>query len=240
MTISVAGANTPERVIKMALKDAGLVQEGETPTDEVYSDSLNRLNDLINFEQTQGLKLWLQYDLSIPLVAGQATYTIKSGGDINLTRPSRVLDSGYYLDSNNFRRNIILIDRDTYMLLSNPTGQGAITQYFVDKRLAEMAVTFWLVPDAEAATGTAHVLIQNQAGLVSTISETMQFPPEWFMWLRWALAADLSNGQPDAIMNRCMIFAAGYREALEGWDVEDAPTQFAPDQRVAFQGGSFR
>jgi len=58
--------------------------------------------------------------------------------------------------------------------------------------------------------------------------------------LRWALAADLSTGQPEAIQNRCMLFAEGYRQALEAWDVEDAPTQFTPDQRVAFLGGSFR
>jgi len=240
MTITVAGASTPTRIIKMALKDAGLIQEGQTPTDEVYSDSLNRLNDLVNLEQTQGLKLWLQHDLEIPLVAGQAMYTIKASGNVNLARPTRLLDSGYYLDSNNFRRNIILIDRDTYMLLSNPTGQGPITQYFVDKQLTQMAVTFWLVPDTEAATGKAHILIQNQVANVSTITETMQFPPEWFLWLRWALAMDLSVGQPESIQARCQNFAMAYREALCNWDVEDAPTMFAPDQRIAFQGNSFR
>lgn len=231
-----ANFNTPDRLIRMALKDAGLLQEGDDPSSEVIADCLSRLNDIINFEQTQGLKLWLQYDLTVPLVAGQSTYVIGPGGDINMTKPTRVLDDGYYLDSSNNRRSLILLSREEYMMLSNPTGQGAVTSYFPQKNLANITVILWLVPDSTAATGTVHLLIQQQVTNLVSVTDTMTFPLEWYMFLRWALAADIAVGQPEAVIARCQNYAEGYRKALEDWDVEDASTRFTPDTRA----GGFR
>lgn len=232
--------NTPDRIIRMAMKDAGFLQEGEDPTNEEFADNLNRLNDIINFEQTQGLKLWLQYDLEIPLVAGQAMYSLGPGGDVDMTKPTRILDNGYYLDTSGFRRNLILMSRDEYMRRSNPYSQGAISSYFPDKQQNSLDVTMWLVPDSQAATGTVHVLIQQQVQNLVSLNDEMNFPQEWFMWLRWALASDICTGQPQAVVDRCTAFAEGYRMALEAWDVEDAATIFTPDQRAAYRTGAFR
>jgi len=235
-----ANFGTPDRIIRMALKDAGLIQEGEDPSSEKLADGLDRLNDLINFEQTQGLKLWLQYDLAVPLVAGKGKYTINPTGDIAMTKPTRVLDNGYYLDVNNVRRPLMMMSRDEYTRLSNPTGQGPITSFFVDKQRTSMDVTFWLVPDSQAATGTAHLLIQQQAPNMVSLTDAVSFPIEWFLFARWALAHDLATGQPQAVIDRCQAFAEGYRVALEDWDVEDASTSFAPDQRAVYNTGAFR
>lgn len=232
--------NTPDRLIRMAYKDSGWLQEGEDPNSEMFADALNRLNDLINFEQTRGLKLWLQYDLTVPLVAGQGTYTLGPGGNINMDRPMRVLDSSYYLDANSNRRPIFLIARDDYNRLSNPTGQGAITQFFVQKNRTELSVTFWLIPDTTAAQGTAHLLVQQQVQNIVSVTDDMTLPIEWFLWARWALAADLASGQPQAIIARCQMYSEGYRDALENWDVEDAPTRFVPGSHMGLGGSSFR
>ena len=60
------------------------------------------------------------------------------------------------------------------------------------------------------------------------------------MALRWALADDICTGQPQAIMDRCAGRSRYYKEILEGWDVEDAPTRFTPDQRSMMGGGDFQ
>jgi hypothetical protein len=223
----------------MAMTDAGYLQEGDDPTPEQYANNINRLNDLINFWQTQGLKLWLQFDLNVPLVAGQGTYTIGPGGNVNMTKPMRVLDSSYYLDSNNNRRPLMMISRDEYNKLSNVVQTGQLNSYFVDKQATQLAVSFWLVPDATAALGTAHLLIQQQVANFESIIDTMNFPKEWYLALRWGLADDICTGQPQAIMDRCMAKAAIFRSAVEDWDVEDTSTRFEPDQR-GMSNGRFR
>jgi hypothetical protein len=224
----------------MAMVDAGYLQDGDDPTPEQYANYINRLNDLINFWQTQGLKLWLQSDLSVPLVAGQATYNIGPTGHVVMARPTRVLDDGYYIDTSDVKRPLSLISRGEYLQLSNVTQLGAVNSYFVDKQTTQMAVSLWLVPDSLAATGTVHLLIQQQVANLVSLTDVMNFPTEWFLALRWGLADDICTGQPQAIMDRCQMKAAIYFNALEAWDVEDASTRFTPDSRRYNGSGAFR
>ena len=234
-----ASFNTPDRIIRMAMVDAGYLQDGDDPTPEQYANYLNRLNDLINYWQTQGLKLWLQYDLAVPLVAGQAAYTIGPGGSVPMTKPLRVIQ-GYYLDGSSVKRPLLPLSRDEYTRLSTVTQQGALNSYFVDKQVSVLSVHFWLVPDTVAATGTAQLIVQQQVTNLVSLTDTMNFPQEWFLALRWGLADDICTGQPQAIMDRCAGKAMFYLNALEAWDVEDASTMFQPDQRAAYITGAFR
>ena len=236
--------NIPKSIIDTAMRHAGKLSEGSVPTSEQYAMYMNDLNRLVNLWQTQGLKLWLQTDLSIPLVVGQDgqgdPYTIYSGGDVNMTKPLRA-QQGYYLDSSNVRRPIYPLSWDDWMRLSQTTQQGAISQYFIDKQATSLNVYFWLIPDTVAATGTAHLLLQQQVTNTISLTETMNFPPEWGIALVWGLADEIASGQPQAIMDRCQSRANMYRIVLEDWDVEDAATSFAPDQRTGgYNRGSFQ
>lgn len=234
--------NTPAAIIKDAYQDAGIIQQGDTPDSEMLADGMRRLTDVINFEQTQGLKLWVNVDVAITLVAGTGTYLLgptASGGTVNMTKPLRVVEC-YYLDSTGIRRPLIPLSWRDYTQLSQVNQQGAINSYFVDKQQLLLSVFFWLIPDTTAATGTGHVVLQEQVTGPISLTETMNFPIEWRMFLHWALADELATGQPQAIMDRCQQRAERYREALENWDVEDSSTSFAPDSRGMYWGQRFR
>lgn len=230
---------TAQRVISLAYQDAGLIQDGDEPNSEQYAKALLRVTDLVNMWQTQGLKLWLNYDLSVTLTAGVGTYTMGSTGSIVMTKPLRAIQ-GYYLDANNIRRPLVVLSREEYTRLSTPTQTGQINSYFVDKQQNLLSVSFWLVPDATAATGTAHLIIQQQVTGPVALTSDMGFPIEWYMALRWGLADELATGQPQSIMARCEQKAMAYRQALEDWDVEDASTTFTPDQRTQYVASGFR
>ena len=234
-----AFSNTAYRIIKFAMEDAGLLQEGDEPTSEQYAKYLLRFYDLIAFMQTQGLKLWLQTDQSVTLGAGQASYTMMASGDVNITKPMRVLQ-GYYLDTNSVRRPLVSLSRDEYTRLSITSTQGAINSFFVDKLKDRLTVYFWLVPDTTAATGTAHLLLQRQITSPISLTEDVDFPTECALALRWGLADDICTGQPQTIMDRCAAKAMAYRTILEDWDVEDTGTQLQPDSRSGAESGRFR
>jgi hypothetical protein len=91
-----------------------------------------------------------------------------------------------------------------------------------------------------AATDVLHLVTQYQVTNFTGLTDTINFPNEWFMALRWGLADDISSGQPAAIMQRCMMKAEAYRIALENWDVEDASTMFQPDPNTGRNTGGFR
>lgn len=222
---------SPARVIQFAMKDAGLLQSGDEPNSDQYAEFGQRLLDIINFEQTQGIKLWLQQDYPVTMVAGTSQYIFSPTGNVSLTKPLRVID-GYAQQTSGTSRPIIAISRQEWDMLSNKTQQGAINSYYVDKQQLSLIVNLWLTPDATAALDTLHVVIQNQVTNFQALTETVNFPVEWFMFLRWALADDICSGQPQAIMARCALKCEMYRTALENWDVEDASTTFQIDNRA--------
>lgn len=234
-----ADINNASRLIKLALKDAGRLQAGDTPNSELYADCISRLYDLINTWQTQGLKLWLNFLQSVTLTAGVGTYTLGPGGAIISSKPTRVLE-GWYVPSSGARWPLNPLSWNDYYRLGNVAQQGAVNSYFVDKQQLNLVVKLWQIPDASAALGTAQFLIQRQAVGPSEITEDVAFPLEWYMALRWGLADDLSSGQPQLIMDRCAQKAAMYRQMLEDWDVEDAPTRFAPDAQARPFASRFR
>ncbi len=231
--------NTPAAVITDAYIDAAILKQGQTPSSDQLVLGMRRLTDVINLEQTQGLKLWLNVDTPVPLVAGQGTYTFSPTGDVVMPKPPRAIEA-YYVDVNGIRRPLICLSWDDYIRLSQINQTGQINSFFVNKKQLELSVFFWLIPDATAATGVAHLLLQTQVTNFISVTEEMNFPLEWRSFLHWALAAELATGQPAAVIERCEGKTAQFREMLEGWDVEDASTSFAPDSRSQYYGNRFR
>jgi hypothetical protein len=235
--------NTPYRVIRTAMEDCGLIEDGADPSGEQLAKYMNRLNDLFQSLQVRpGLKLWLNNDLAVQLTQGTNLYTLGTSGTVVMTRPMRIIE-GYFYDINaKTRRPLISLARTDWDTLSVTSTQGSITNYFTDKQQNTLNVYVWLTPDSYSATlgSGVHLIIQQQvAGLVS-LNDSMNFPIEWFNTLHWMLAQEICTGQPQAVIARCNQMAAYWLQILEDWDVEDASTSFAPDQRINQGVGRFR
>lgn len=230
--------NTPSRCIRLAMMDAGMLQQGDDPNSDDYAEFLGRLNDMVNLWQTSGLRLWLNEDLPVTLVAGQNLYPLTQTPNPPF-KQLRVIQA-YFQDQFLIRRPLIPLSRDEYTRLSQVVQPGQLNSYFVDKQQTVLNVFFWLTPDANAALGTAHLIIQNQVTNAINLGEQIEFPIEWFMALRWGLADELATGQPLEIQQKCAQKAGYYKELLDSWDVEDASTVFQPDQRATQNVGGFR
>lgn len=233
--------NTPEYIITEALVDACVIQRGITPDSDQLASGMNRLNDMFGVWQTQGLKLWLDTDIEIPLVVGQELYTVGPGGDVDMVKPLRV-KQGYYIEQSSTSRRPLdpPLSRQEYKMLSNPLETGQPQQYYVDKQQNTLNIYIWQVPDAQAVLGEAHFIIAQTVTKVISLTEVVNFPEEWGMALRWGLAWDLCSGQPESVQKRCKDNAMMYKEMLEGWDVEDADTRFEIDERMSLHSGDFR
>ncbi len=226
--------NTPGVIIADAMEAAGLLAEGASPTSDQQARYLRKLRDLVRWEQTQGLKLFLNQDIAVPVVAGKAQYLLGPAGDVAFSdKPLRVIQA-YYLNSDGIRRPLVSLSWDDYLRLSQVSQTGAVNSYFVDKQSTQLKVTLWPVPDSQTATGAVHLLVQSAVTAPIDLTTTTSFPAEWRMFLVWALADQLATGQPQAIMDRCAQRAEAYRQTLEDWDVEDTMTQFQPDSRMLY------
>ena len=233
-------------VLQDGYYDAGLIQEGDDLNSEQLVSGMRRLNKLVNYLQTKGLKLWVQEDYSLQapiLQTGVSQYTFGPTGTIVMTKPRRVVE-GYFTEfvGNNLqgvRRPLIPMSRNEWDTLATVTTQGTVTGYFVDKQQANLIVNLWMVPNATEALGQCHLILDEQIGNFTLMTDTMNFPPEWSLALEWGFADQVSIGQPTAIIAQCKMNAAKYITELEDWDVEDPSTVFQPDTRNRFVGRRF-
>lgn len=238
--MSGSTSNTSYGIINDAMVDAGYLQEGSEANSEQLATYMRRLCDIINLWQTQGLKLFLQELVNVPLVVGQVQYVLGPAGPaVTMNKPQRVLQA-YVTDTTNIRRPLTVLSRDEFTRLSQITGNnGTISSYFTDKQAEVLNVNFWNPPDVTEVNNTATVLVQVMANNPINLEADTLFPQEWRIALRWGLADDICTGQPQAIMDRCMQRALAYRQMLEDWDVEDAPTSFGMDSRFYQGSGRF-
>lgn len=234
MTAMTAGA-----LLTKAYRDAQKLPRGAALSADQLSDGIDIMNDLINLWQTQGLKLFLTEEITIPLVVGQQMYSMRPAGDVAMTKPLEIISATYW-DSSSNSRPLLKISREEWTRLSNRTQQGTVNQYFYDPQYDRLNLYLWMVPDTTAATGTVHAVLRKQAANVTISSDSPQFPPEWAIALRWGVADELTSGMPETVQMRCQQRAQAYRQALEDWDVETAETYFQPDPRVATGSQNFR
>lgn len=238
--MATSTSNTAYGIINDAMVDAGYLQEGSEANSEQLATNLRRLCDIIDLWQTQGLKLFLQEVVILPLLIGKMKYSLGPGGDVEMDKPLRVLQGAILTAVQSVRRPLVCLSRDEFFRLSQVTGiNGAINSYMVDKQANLLYVSLWNPPDLLETTNTCELLMQVQATNPINLETTTAFPQEWRIALRWGLADDICTGQPQAIMDRCAQRAVAYRSMLEDWDVEDASTEFAVDSRMNQGMGRF-
>lgn len=235
-----AASNTVYGIICDAMVDAGLLGEGDDPNSEQLASNMRRLCDIVNLWQTQGIKLFLQEELTVDMVAGQGTYTI-TPPSATITPPTKHLRilQGRVSDANGVTRPIREISWQEWNVLSH-TNQGSVSGYKVEKLTNQLNVRLWNIPDSTEAANSLIFLVHKQITNPINLLENMAFPQEWRIALRWGLADDIATGQPQAIMDRCAERAQLYKSQLEDWDVEDASTSFAVAFPPGYDGGSFR
>lgn len=232
---------TATGICTRAYQDAGKLAAGGSLSSVQLAEGIDRLNDIINLRQTNGLRLWLETETTVTLTAGKQMYTFMPGGDVSVTRPLRIKQAAYWDAYSNVRPLTPCLSREEWTRLSSRTIQAAVSQYFYEKLYDRLNLYLWNIPDTTAATGTVKVVLQNQAGNVTLAADSPHFPIEWTLYLRWALAEDLATGMPQEVVARAERMAAKYLEDLNGWDVEgEAETFFQPDMRTFARPGAFR
>jgi hypothetical protein len=103
-------------------------------------------NLLLGRWSSQGVNLWCVDLQSVPLIAGQATYSVPSNTIVMLDAYVVQTSGGTSIN-----RLILPISRSEYASYPNPQQRGFPTTYWFD-RLLSPQVTLWPVPDGTQAS----------------------------------------------------------------------------------------
>jgi hypothetical protein len=163
----------------------------------------------------QGVNLWAVDLVTVPLVAGQTTYSVDANTVMILDAYLGITNSGPEID-----RIIMPISRTEYASYPNKSQQGFTTVYWFD-RLLSPTITLWPVPDGNSAQVLKYYRVRQIQDSNFTSGQNVEIPYLWLEAFAYGLAARLA-----------VIFAPDKVQILK--PMADESYQIAADQNVEY------
>lgn len=184
---------TARNIIKRALQKNGVLTKSENPSGDEASDALETLNDLIGSWSNDSLLIYARLSESFPLVSGQASYTIGSGGDFDTARPLQILTA--FTRIGNIDYDIDIISDVDFDEISQKNISSSIPDVMFYQSSSPLGnITIYPVP----TTGSLHIRSEKQLSEFTTLDTDLELPAGWDRALIYNLALELASeyGQP--------------------------------------------
>jgi hypothetical protein len=237
-----------DTVILLALRKLGILEIGDTPDTAATDNASLSLNLLIKQLSTEGLKLWKNTELVIPLVQGTTNYMLGSASSALMwdaidpsktaitDRPLKAIQAFYRNVSTSpvIDTPVMLISKQEYLTLGSKFTQGTANSIFYDIKALFGVLWVYLTPDLASQTNLQlHMVAQMPLNDLNNPGDIPDFPNEWMNCLVWNLADQLAieYGVPMNYRTEIATRAQMYKSQLTDWDVEAASTFFQPDYR---------
>jgi hypothetical protein len=236
-----------DQIISLALRKLGVLEIGDVPSPDTIANAAMSLNLLIKQLSTEGLRLWKNSELVIPLTSGQTSYTLGGSSStlmydtqaptVAITdRPLKVIQGFYrnlqttpYIDT-----PVMVVSKQEYNILGSKYSTGTANTIFYDVKKLNGLLYVYLTPDANAQTNIQlHIVVQLPLDDLGSALDVPDFPNEWMNCLVWNLADQLAleYGVPMNSRQEIGQRAGAYKALLSDWDVESSSTFFSPDFR---------
>ena len=172
-------------IITGALRDIGILDAIEIPSDEDAAVGLTYLNDLLEAWSNEGLTVYTQSQNSLTLT-GAASYTVGSGGTFNTTRPIFPESAFYSLSGVDYHVQIINLEQ--YNSIPYKAATGGIPEVIAFNTAVPLS-TMYAYP--VVSTGTLTLVSQNPLTSLAGYTTVLAYPNGYNRALRLSLAVEL-------------------------------------------------
>lgn len=166
----------------LALRKLFVVEGHEVPADEDAARALENTRMLLRTWAVNGIRLWLNEQQSVTLVAGQASYTLDP-------RTLEVFDA--YRSQGNTDSPMRILTREEYNSLPNKTVTGQPYALWPDRRYNSTVITVYPVPQT-GTTDTLSLGTKRQILDPVSLGENVEMPPEWSEAIVYNLAVRMA------------------------------------------------
>ena len=195
---------TPQALITLALKSAGILGVGQTALAEDNTDTFDVLNAMIG---QWNRKRWLIYnliDVSLP-TTGAESYSVGPNGDFNVPRVDR-LEAAFFRQ---FVQNVpgqnevdypleILQSREDYNDIALKQLVSWPTYIFFDSGYPMGNVFPWPIP--QVGNFELHLTLKNTLASFSTLTQAVNLPPEYIEAIWTNLTVRVCAIYPGAVL----------------------------------------
>ena len=184
---TTAYSTNRDEIIKRALRLIGAISQGETPTVLQVSEAATALNSLVKAWAADGMPLWAITEKTLPLVSGQAVYSISN------PKPLKVLQAWNHNISSNVDVPMRIITQAEYNILGNKTSSGNPIQVYYDPRRNSGEMHLFPVPSTtEQSANIIHYVCQIPFEDFNSATDEPDFPQEWYDAITYGLATRLA------------------------------------------------
>lgn len=184
---------TANDILLQALKMAGVLGIGQSANAEDINDSFHIMQGMLAQWQR---KRWLVWNLTTvsKVSTGAQSYTVGAGQNYNITRPDKI-ESAFIRQLNNGTSNQvdyvldIIESREDYnrIILKNLVSLPFCI--FYDSAYPYGRIYPWPVPTASIYE--IHITVKTQFDSLTSLSQTINMPPEYIAAIEWNLAQRL-------------------------------------------------
>lgn len=180
---------TAGALIRQALALTNAVGVDQTLTADELSDCLSVLNDIYEDLSNQNLAVLSTPNQTFSTVAGQAVYTIGTGGNWNTVRPVRINDPAY-CTYQGVDFPVRSWSQEEYNLVGLKTQQQPIVQrYLFVNDFPLSYVTLWPVPSGVVSITLS---IDNVLVNIASAATAISFPPGYAKLYKYKLGVELA------------------------------------------------
>jgi len=180
-------------------------------------------NMMLSRWSNQGVNLWAVDLVTVPLVQGQATYSVDANTVVMLDA-YMVIDNG---QSQPIDRIILPVSRTEYASYPNKKQQGFTTTFWFD-RLLSPTVNLWPVPDGNSAQFLKYYRVRQLQDANLQNGEQVEIPYLWLEAFAYGLAQRLAIiWSPDKVAIMKPMADEAYQIAADQ-NVETAQQYISP------------
>lgn len=177
---------TVSKLFELALKRINVIPQGGSLSANDGDDALFYANNWIDALATERLTIPFVKRTTWTMTSGTASYTVGTGGDVNVAKPVFV-DHVNYIDASlspSIERELDFLTDDAYAAIPIKTLTNTLPSfYYWNPTYASGLGTlhFWLVPTSSDLTGVLYA--PSAVAQFTALTDTIVLPPgyQWFM-----------------------------------------------------------
>lgn len=192
-----------DQLISGALRMAGAIAQGDTPSATLVSEAAEALNMFVKAKQADGMPLWAVKKYAVTLTASIADYTIGVSATVDTPKPLKIIQAYLSYTSTGVDVPVRIITRQEYEMLGNKTASGYPNQVFYEPLLHTGVLHVYPVPDATVvAACTLKIIYQRPFEDFDVSADEPDFPQEYYHAIKLNLADILAPEHGLSIQER--------------------------------------
>lgn len=201
---------TARDIVKSALRKIAVLGQGASLNNQEAQDGLSALNMMVASWSVEGNLVFTQQFETFPIVSGQKTFTIGTGGDFDTDRVLRV--SSAYVTQGTQDYLLTRYNKDEYASIGDKNTSSIPTIYYFDANYPLANLTLYPVP---VGVQTITLVDENALTGFASLDTVFAMPAEYEEALIYNLAIRLAPEYEREALPSVVKIAAKSKKIVE-------------------------